>query len=216
MKYDINLLQKRKAVQYSGKKLGTVLIFILLFAALLYAGIALPSNMLASAQIRLANLDTELVSQPAVDQEQAEKTLQNAMLQQAVKQLEDLNDSKTAATHYIEALETSLPTSAYIDGITMADNRMTINGVVPRDEVLATFALRLRETGLFLDVYVNSSAVENDGVTTRFMLIATLPKPLGTSPEVIDGSDKADEDSTTKQPAATPAAENTEAANDNV
>lgn len=211
MKHDINLLQKRKAVQYSGKKLGTVLIFILLFAALLYAGITLPSNMLASAKIKLANLDSELVSQPAVDQEQAEKTLQNAMLQQAAKQLEYLNNTKMDATHYIEALETSLPTSAYIDSITTEVNQMIITGVVPRDEVLATFALRLRETGRFLDVYVNSSSVDKDGETTRFTLFATLPEPLGTSPEVIDGSNNIDEESTTNQPAATPAAENTEA-----
>ncbi len=211
MKHDINLLQKRKAVQYSGKKLGTVLIFILLFAALLYAGITLPSNMLASAKIKLANLDSELVSQPAVDQEQAEKTLQNAMLQQAAKQLEYLNNTKMDATHYIEALETSLPTSAYIDSITTEVNQMIITGVVPRDEVLATFALRLRETGRFLDVYVNSSSVDKDGETTRFTLFATLPEPLGTSPEVIDGSNNTDEESTTNQPAATPAAENTEA-----
>ncbi len=211
MKHDINLLQKRKAVQYSGKKLGTVLIFILLFAALLYAGITLPSNMLASAKIKLSNLDSELVAQPAVDQEQAEKTLQNAMLQQAAKQLEYLNNTKMDATHYIEALETSLPTSAYIDSITTEVNQMIITGVVPRDEVLATFALRLRETGRFLDVYVSSSSVDKDGETTRFTLFATLPEPLGTSPEVIDGSNNTDEESTTNQPAATPAAENTEA-----
>lgn len=212
MKHDINLLQKRKAVQYSGKKLGTVLLIILLFAALLYAGIALPSNMLASAKIRLSDLDNELVSQPVVDQELAEKTLKNAKLQEAATQLEALNDSRPDAMHYIEALETALPTSAYITAITMSDNLMTVNGIVPRDEVLATFALRLRETALFLDVYVTSSTVEEEGKTTLFSLNATLPEYLGTPPDVVDGSDKAADSSATEQPTATPAAENTEAA----
>ena len=212
MKHDINLLQKRKAAQYSGKKLGTVLLIILLFAALLYAGIALPTNMLASAKIRLSDLDTELANQPAIDQELAEKTLQNATLQQTAKQLETLSDSKLDAAHYIEALETSLPTSAYITSIAMSDNLMSINGIVPRDEVLATFALRLRETGLFLDVYVTNSAVETEGKTTLFSLNATLPEYLGASPDVVDGSNEAADNSTTQQPAATPAAQNTEAA----
>ena len=212
MKHDINLLQKRKAVQYSGKKLGTVLLIILLFAALLYAGIALPSNMLASAKIRLSDLDAEVAAQPAIDQELAEKTLRNATLQQTAQQLESLNDSKLDAASYIEALETSLPTSAYITSITMSDNLMSINGVVPRDEVLATFALRLRETGLFLDVYVTSSAVATEGKTTLFSLNATLPEYLGASPDVVDGSGEAADSSSTQQPAAVPAAQNTEAA----
>ena len=212
MKHDINLLQKRKAAQYSGKKLGTVLLIILLFAALLYAGIALPSNMLASAKIRLSDLDAELASQPAIDQELAEKTLKNATLQQTAMQLESLNDSKLDASHYIEALETSLPTSAYILSITMSDNLMSINGVVPRDEVLATFALRLRETGLFLDVYVTSSAVATEGKATLFSLNATLPEYLGASPDVVDGSDESADSSITQQQAAVPAAQNTEAA----
>lgn len=212
MKHDINLLQKRKATQYSGKKLGSVLLIIMLFAALLYAGITLPSNMLASARIRLIDLDSELVSQPAVDQELAEKTLQNAMLLEAATQLEALNNSKLDATHYMEALEASLPTSAYITSVKMSDNLMNVNGMVPRDDVLATFALRLRETGLFLDVYVTSSAVKTEGKTTEFFIIITLPKPLGISPGVIDGNHNAGEAGETPQPAATPAVQNTEAA----
>lgn len=211
MKHDINLLQKRKPVQYSGKKLGVILLVLLLIGAALYAGIALPLNMLADAKSKLAALDAELSAESGIDQELTDKTNKNVALIQLVQQLQDISDNKESVLHYIEALEASLPTSAYISNLTMADNELTVNGIVPRDEVLATFALRLRETKLFSDVYVTTSTVLTEDKETSFQLVATLPEYLNTAPDIIDGSEQAG-GSELEQPTSTPAADTTEAA----
>ena len=209
MKHDINLLQKRKPVQYSGKKLGVILLVVLLIGAALYAGIALPLNMLADAKSKLAALDAELSTESGIDQELTDKTNKNVALMQLVQQLQEINDNKENVLHYIEALEASLPTSAYISNLTMADNELTVNGIVPRDEVLATFALRLRETKLFSDVYVTTSTVLTEDKETSFQLIATLSEYLSTAPDIIDGSEQAEG---SESPTSTPAADTTEAA----
>ena len=207
MKHDINLLQKRKAAQYSSKKMGTILLVVLLFAALLYAGITLPSSMLASAQIKLTDLNGQLESQTQIEQELAQKTLQNATLQAQLQQLDSLSATKANVTSYLEAVESSLPTSARITSLTLSGNTMSIGGFVPRDEVLATFALRLRETGAFSDVFVANSTVVEEGKTNQFSLSAILPETMSSATEVTAGSADAATDGTAAQPTASPAAE---------
>ena len=191
MKNDINLLQKRKTKQYSGKKLATVLLIVALFAALLYAGIALPSRMLSAAQLKSRYLDDELVSQPAIEQELAEKTQYNATLMEQVAGLEVISDAKTDVSQYLEAVESSLPTSARITFLNLSDNIMNISGIAPRDEVLATFALRLQQTELFNDVFILNSVVPSEERTTVFTITVTLPGSLSGSALIMDGSEDA-------------------------
>jgi len=189
MKHDINLLQKRKATQYSGKKLGTVLLFALLFAALLYAGIALPSRSLQNAKIQLADLNNQIASQATVDQDLTQKTQRNAVLQEELTQLQALGSTRQDVEKYLGAVESSLPTSASIMALKISDSTMTITGVAPRDEVLATFALRLRETKAFSSVFVTSSTIT--GKSTLFSIKALLPATLNDTANVTDGSDSA-------------------------
>jgi hypothetical protein len=89
------------------------------------------------------------------------------------------------------AVESSLPTSATVTSITIKENALSITGVVPRDDVLATFALRLRQTNVFSSVFVVSSATV--GSTTLFSIKAVLPTPLSDTAEITDGSDPADQ-----------------------
>lgn len=192
MKNDINLLQKRKAKQYSGKKLGLVVLGIALFGALLYAGITLPSHTLSDAQLNLSELNNELLAQPAVEQELNEKMQLNATLSAQVTELQALSEARSDISLYLDTVENALPTSAYITSLTLSDNLMNISGVAPRDEVLATFALRLRESTVFKDVFINSSTVPDDSKNTVFTLTATLPKTLSGSSLIEDGSNDAD------------------------
>ena len=195
MKNDINLLQKRKAKQYSGKKMATILLFVALFAALLYAGIALPSRTLAAAQAKSRLLEEELTSQPAIEMELAEKTQYNAMLMDQVTGLKVLSDAKSDVSQYLAAVEASLPTSARISFLNLSGNMLNISGVVTKDEVLATFALRLRESQLFKDVFISSSVLTNEDNTTLFTITVTLPGSLSGSALVLDGSEEANADS---------------------
>jgi Tfp pilus assembly protein PilN len=192
MKHDINLLQKKKATQYSGKKLGTILLIVLLLGGLLFAGIKLPIKLLDDAQIRLTALDEQIADQTAIDQKMTEKTQKNAILQQELTQLETLTATRQDVAKYMAAVEASLPTSATITYISLEENTMSISGIVPRDDVLATFALRLRETQVFSSVFVSSSTTPEENSSTAFTISALLPTPLSDATEVTDGSDSED------------------------
>jgi Tfp pilus assembly protein PilN len=192
MKHDINLLQKKKATQYSSKKLGTLLLIVVLFAALIYGGIALPTSSLSNAQIRLVDLNKQVSDQSEVNQELAQKTQHNAELQEALKQLETLSATRQDVAKYMEAVESSLPTSAAITSIQMSENTMSVTGTAPRDEVLATFALRLRETKVFSSVFVTSSTNPDGDNLIVFLVRAVLPTPLSNAAAVTDGSDGED------------------------
>jgi len=190
MKHDINLLQKKKPTQYSGKKLGIVLLAVLLFGGLLFIGIRLPEKALKNAQIRLADLNQQIANQTAVEQQLTEKTQKNAMLQQELAQLEVLSATRQDIARYVEAVEASLPTSATVTHLNLEGNRMTVNGIVQRADTLATFALRLRETQAFSSVFITSSVTPEPNAPTTFAVTALLPTPLSGEAGVTDGSDR--------------------------
>lgn len=191
MKHDINLLQKKKATQYSGKKLGMVLLIGLLLIGLLFAGIQLPKKALNDAQIRLTALNDQVTNQTAIEQELAEKKQKNAMLQQQLSQLEVLSATREDAAKYLKAVEASLPTSASVTYLSLEENRMTVSGIVQRADALATFALRLRETGAFASVFITSSITPGSNAAISFVVTALLPTPLSDAAGVTDGSDSA-------------------------
>ena len=189
MKHDINLLQKKKPTQYSGKKLGIVLLVVLLLGGLLFIGIRLPERALKDAQIRLADLNQQIANQTAIEQQLTEKTQKNAMLQQQLAQLEVLSATRQDVARYVEAVEASLPTSASVTHLSLEGNRMTVSGIVQRADALATFALRLRETQAFSSVFVTSSVTPEPNAPTTFVVTALLPTPLSSEAGVTDGSD---------------------------
>lgn len=186
MKHDINLLQKRKATQYSGKKLGIILLAVVLVAALVYAGIALPSGQLDNAKAALARLDEQLVDQQATQQELVLKQAYNTALAQQVTELQKVSEIRSSAADYLDCIEKSLPTDAVVTYLELKDRLLTLNGSVPNDEVLATFALRLKETALFESVQVLSSSEIDD--LTMFNIKLILPEALVSSIPVEDGS----------------------------
>mgnify|MGYP000878131863 CR=1 FL=1 len=189
MKHDINLLQKKKPTQYSGKKLGIALLVVLLLGGLLFAGIQLPERALKDAQIRLADLNQQIANQTAIEQQLTEKTQKNAMLQQQLVQLEVLSVTRQDVARYVKAVEASLPTSATVTHLSLEGNRMTVNGIVQRADALATFALRLRETQAFASVFVTSSVTPEPNAPTSFVVTALLPTPLSDEAGVTGGSD---------------------------
>jgi hypothetical protein len=114
------------------------------------------------------------------------------MLQQELSQLETLTATRQDVSKYVAAVEASLPTSATITYLNLEENTMSIGGIVPRDDVLATFALRLRETQVFSSVFVTSSTTPEENSSTAFVISALLPAPLSDATEVTDGSDSTD------------------------
>jgi len=189
MKHDINLLQKKKPTQYSGKKLGIALLVVLLFGGLLFIGIRLPEKALKDARMRLADLNQQIANQTAIEKQLTEKTQKNAMLQQQLAQLEVLSATRQDVARYVEAVETSLPTSATVTYLSLEGNRMTVSGTVQRADALATFALRLRETQAFASVFITSSVTSEPNAPTSFVVTALLPTPLSDEAGVTGGSD---------------------------
>lgn len=178
MKNDINLLYKRKTKTYSSKRVALIIFVIVLFAAGLYAGIALPTNALSVAKIEAAELESKLNSSTETQQDLTEKTQQELVLATQLLELNAIDASRSDISAYIEAIEKSLPTDANITQLLISDEMVSIMGIAKDDTVIATFCLRLREQNVFKDVYLISSTSPVDEQGTVFSLSATLPTSL--------------------------------------
>ncbi|HEX3073124.1 MAG TPA: PilN domain-containing protein [Ignavibacteriales bacterium] len=178
MKNDINLLYKRKTKTYSSKRVALIIFVIVLFAAGLYAGIALPTNALSVAKIEAAELESKLNSSTETQQDLTEKTQQELVLATQLLELNAIDASRSDISAYIEAIEKSLPTDANITQLLISDEMVSIMGIAKDDTVIATFCLRLREQNVFKDVYLISSTSPVDEQGTVFSLSATLPSSL--------------------------------------
>ena len=186
MKSDINLLYKRREKKYSGKKLASFLIVVLFFAGSLYAGIAIPSQALASAKLELAELEGELVTSSFTDQELSERTVYSTSLSEQLEDLTTLSSTKSDITAYLDAIEQSLPIQANLTSLSLSGDRMNLIGVALNDTVVATFCLKLIETGVFEDVYISSTTALDYSYQTSFTLSATLPTSLNSESLIQD------------------------------
>ena len=176
MKNDINLLYKRKKADVSSKKWLKIFAGVVLIAAIVFAGVALPSQSLEALKVQVASLENSLNASTSSNDTLQEKLDYNGSLNEQLSELISLNDSKSDIQTYIDAVEQSLPAEIYIVDLTLSNETMLISGIAPDDTVIASFCLRLRETQLFDDVFLTNSTTLTD--TTSFSLTATLPVSL--------------------------------------
>lgn len=204
MKSDINLLYKRKSNTYSNKKLAAIALLLVVFAVGLYAGITLPSSALKVAKIESAEIENQLTSSSANQQDLTEKTLQEATLGTKLTELTTLNDTKADVLKYIEAIESSQPAVIKMKNVTIHLDSIELIGEADSDKTIALFCLRLREQNIFKDVFLTNSFTSiNEGITT-FIIEITLPSPLD-STNIIKDIEKLD-DVTTVTVSASPTA----------
>jgi|AGTN01.1.fsa_nt_gi Fimbrial assembly protein (PilN). len=180
MKTDINLLQKRKAKQYSGQKLALMLLCAVMFAGAVYAGFMFPNSARTAAILTASNLDGDLLSASVTEGDIVKLTERYAQRSEQLKALSAIDSAKSDMSAYINAIESSLPTSANLTYIFAEQETISINGTAEDDEVIAAFCLRLRETGKFREVFLISSVLMEDG-TTSFAVDLILPATLDSS-----------------------------------
>ena len=177
MKSDINLLTRRKTKKYSGKKLAFMLVCLVLIGGAAYAAVTLPAGALAATKLSIVDLDNTLNVSSNTEQELREKTLHSNTLKLELNEIKELAGTKSDVSEYLEAVEASLPTTANITHFDLFESTMEIIGIADNDQTIAAFCVRLRETGVFNNVFITSSAKETTD-STMFTLTALLPVPL--------------------------------------
>ncbi len=211
IKNDINLIQKRKGKQYSSKSVAVTLLLVVVLGVGIFLGITLPSKNLAQTRAAVSMLDSELQQYNAIALSATESTDGDTLaaaasidtlyieksktLNSLEEQLESLTILATAESNalvYINAIEESIPKAANVSSLTLAKDELNIYGAAVDDAVLAEFSLKLRECGLFNEVFVVSSmsAAPSDK-TCVFNITAILTEPLNTRP-----AQEEDEDAT--------------------
>ncbi len=180
MKTDINLLQKRKAKQYSGQKLGLILLAVFLFAGAAVAGFMLPGSALTAAKLTAASLESDLLSASGTEADIAVLTEEHTERCKQLEALTAIDSTKSDMSEYLKAVESSLPVTANVTRFAAADEMITIEGIAENDEDIAIFCLHLRETAKFREVFLLSSALTVDK-TVKFSLEMTLPVTLNSS-----------------------------------
>lgn len=179
MKNDINLLFRRKSKKYSGKRWASILIGIAFFAGGVYAGIALPSQSLAAANLNSKMLNDQVIQLNVAMTQQTAKMNEYQEKSLHLEDLKAIDSAKSDVSAYIQAVEDSLPTDANITLISISENTLGITGVAKSDAVIAMFCVKLRDTHTFDHVYVASSTIIPDDEMTMFSLSAQLPTYLG-------------------------------------
>lgn len=188
MKSDINLLYKRKVKKYSSQKLAVIILVFAAIAGLLYAGIALPAQALAAAKLQVASLQGQLITSTTTEQELQQKTEQFDTLTEQLETIQSLSSAKSDISSYLEAVENSLPTTANLTQLSLSGTTLSLNGVAANDTVIATFCVKLRETGLFQSVVLETSTVSTgeESESTAFSVTVTLASSLDPAIEETD------------------------------
>ncbi len=189
MKNDINLLYKRKIKTYSSKNVAIGLLLIVLIAAGMYAGMAIPSGTISAMKIEAAQLDSRINSSSETQQDLKDKTQREATLSLQIAELEAIDGSRLDISKFLNAVEASLPTEANLLSLQFTDAAINLLGTANSDKDVSTFCLRLREQNTFKDVYITNSTSE--GQILSFGITATLPSPLGNL-ELIKAIEQAD------------------------
>lgn len=180
MKTDINLLQKRKAKQYSAQKLGLMLLAVFMFAGAAYAGFTFPNNARTAAKLAAANLDSELSDHSGTEEDTAELTSLHKDRSRQLEAFGAIDEAKTDMSGYMDAIESSLPTSINVTHIFAAEEMISMSGQAKKDDDIAAFCLRLRETGKFREVFMIDSKINDEGNLT-FDIELILPVTLSSS-----------------------------------
>ncbi len=202
IKNDINLLQKRKGKQYSSKSVALTLVLVGVFGVGIFLGITLPSKNLAQTRAAVAILDSKLqqyngaatsasedtdnseaASGVSIDNLYIEKSNTLKNLEEELESLILLSSAESNALEYISSIEESIPGEANVSSLNLVESDLSIYGTAQDDEALAEFTLKLRECGLFNDVFVVSSMVAAPGEKICvFNITATLTEPLNSRP----------------------------------
>ncbi len=158
----------------------------------MFFGVTVPANNLTATKKALTNLENELaqfsalaMSSVEADDETAPEnvTLESILVDKSEKlaflseQLEGLKLISTAdsnALAYIYAIEESTPVNVNVSSLTMSGDNLTIVGTSQDDTALATFCLRLRETSMFSQVFVEGTMVRMPGEKTSFFTITAI------------------------------------------
>lgn len=187
MKNDINLLLLRKN-KPKNEKSRTYVLLVILFIVVMIAGIVLPSRTRSEAQIKLANLEHSL-SAFSITQESYDATVLYAgQLNSQRAELEQLHASRSDMLSYLAVLDDSLAYPAILSRIDFSGNMLVITGISPNDKIVADFCQKLRDSGTFANVFLTSSAFDEDEELTIFSVIATLPTALEGSAVVDEGN----------------------------
>lgn len=180
---DINLLVQRSTAKSSIKKWVGLLIAVVFFAGALYAGITIPADSITTARMQITELNDMIQTDSNLELDLIEKRQNRNALSDQLDSLETIAAAKSDILMYIETIEKCLPTQANITQLSIFEQTIDITGIADNDEIIATFYLRLRESNLFLNLYVSTSTVmEDESQMTMFRLTGSLPASLTSIP----------------------------------
>jgi len=211
IKNDINLITKRKSKQYSSKNLIITIGIVVIVGIGIVLGIMLPTQKLNDTKAAVSRLDNELQQYSGlalsaggtqVDSDIDPNAGLDVIYMEKVKKLQEYEDqleslilistAESNALAYIEAIEESVPSEVNLTSLSMMGEGVNINGVATGDTALATFCLRLRETGVFSEVLVNSSMVVIKGNTAViFNLTASINGTMESMQTMTAGDEEA-------------------------
>jgi len=180
MKNDINLLQKRKSERYSGRKWAAIILIIVLIAGAAYAGIQIPGELLTAAQQEAMKLQSDIQAASGAGEDVSELSSEYKQRKEQLDALAAIELAQSDMSSYLDAVETACPSTVNVTYFTAAETTITVLGNAFSDEDIAAFCLHLRNSGKFVEVFLEYSTLMEDG-STMFSIELVLPASLDSS-----------------------------------
>lgn len=149
MKQDLNLMPRKESTVQVGKILLPVLLVVLVFAAILYAGIALPENAYQRKRAEMNNLQEKLNSTQAIFDEYNMVMADLSTLQLQQSTMAAASDTGKGALDILQMIERLCPDDIRLRSVQMNRNAITIRGMAAKDTSIAQFVVLLRQQGIF-------------------------------------------------------------------
>ncbi|MDD3242712.1 MAG: PilN domain-containing protein [Eubacteriales bacterium] len=159
-KRDINLLPERQGPS-QGAKTGAMFATVgLVLAALCVTGILVPNGWLATVSLEKKMVDTQAAQYASVEQEFDDITAQMEAIQGQLAMVSAFREDPVILNGVLQTLEDCAPQEITLLTLHGDYEKMTITGTAPDDGRVAAMAAKLRRSGAFAAVSVDTTQSE--------------------------------------------------------
>jgi hypothetical protein len=191
IKNDLNLLPRKEGPSKFIRYGLPLIILITLLALALTAGIIIPKNMKAEKMKIAEDLSLKITDMASVQEEFSSLNLEITTLKSQMSEFEEFNSCDKTLYDILNTIEQNCPDVIKITTADFDYEKILLEGTCPSDAEVATFAVKLRSTGIFSEININTVEDEKEedvvSVNRAFEMEIFYPVP---EPEANGGAGK--------------------------
>ncbi len=161
LKNDLNLMPKREGPSTFKKNILPMIVFCAVLVAALAAGIIIPQKMLADKQKEKEELQLKTAQLSTVQAEFEQLNSEINVITNRLKIFDVFKSSGKELSDMLDTVEKACPDTVRMTEIRFDYEKIYLSGICADDAEAASFAVMLRESGLFAEVNIDTVQFEN-------------------------------------------------------